>query len=100
MGWANMKEISRKQIEKTIKEEYAEARKFIDGGLNRYCEIAINVFTGDIWSNLYLDTEHYKIYKDEDVFTLRYLPGLVKDTEEVFIEDAIEKLQNAGWTIV
>lgn len=95
-----MKEISRERIEKTIREEYAEARKFINEGFNRYCEIVINVFTGDIWSNLYLDTEHYKVYKDEDIFKLQYIPGLVKDTEKAFIEDAIEKFKDAGWTIV
>ena len=60
----------------------------------------INVFTGDIWSNLYLDTEHYKVYEDEDIFKLQYIPGLVEDTEKAFIEDAIEKFEDAGWTIV
>ena len=94
-----MKEINKKEIEQKIRSEYEAARNFCNGDYGRYHTMMINVSTGDIWSDLFLSQENYKVYLDDDVMRLDYVPGYASETEEGYINDAIRKLEEAGWTI-
>ncbi len=94
-----MKEINKKEIEQKIRSEYESAIDFCRGDFGRYYVMMVNVFTGNIWSDLFLNSEAHKIYHDEDVIQLEYVPGYASETEEGYINDAIRKLEKAGWTI-
>lgn len=52
-----MKEINKKEIEQKIRSEYESAIDFCRGDFGRYYVMMVNVFTGNIWSDLFLNSE-------------------------------------------
>lgn len=95
-----MKEIARSTIRKTIKQEYAEARKWCHQDFGRHYKMMIDTMDGRIWSDVFLSENDWKIYHSDTISKLDYVPGYVNETEEGYIEDAISKLITAGWTII
>lgn len=94
-----MKVIARGKIERTVKKEYKAARDFVGNHYGRYSKMMIDVSSGKIWSDVFLNEGDYKIYHSDSIMGLQYLPGLVSDTENAYIDDAIRKLREAGWEI-
>ena len=94
-----MKEISKKEIEKAIKEEYRMARKFVSGHYGRYYTMMLDLESGEIWSDVFLDEGSFKVYHDENIVSLQYYPGYIYETEAGYVEDAVKKLEEAGWVL-
>lgn len=94
------KEISKAKIVESIKQEYAEARKWCHQDFGRHYKMMIDTMDGRIWSDVFLSENDWKIYHSDTISKLDYVPGYVNETEEGYIEDAISKLITAGWTII
>lgn len=97
-----MKQISKSLLKETITKEYAEAHNWCEQDFGRYYTMNINVETGNIWSDVFLDVNHWKEYKTKDVRSL-YIRGDMLTFEEIvddYLVDACKKLLKHGWTIV
>lgn len=95
----NMKTISKKSIVKKVRKEYEEAREWCDYDPFRYAKIMIDTSDGDIWADVFLNENEWKRYHSNTIMALDHIYGSVKDREARYIEDAISKLQAAGWSI-
>lgn len=94
-----MKVIRKKSIVSTIKKEYAEARRWCRGDWRRYYKIMIDTDDGSIWSDTFLDVNSWNEYHSDSITSLQYVPGYVPETEQAYIDDAIELLNAAGWVV-
>ncbi|POP33371.1 hypothetical protein C3B58_07670 [Lactonifactor longoviformis] len=96
-----MKKIERREIEKQVKKEYAAARDWCSYDHFRYYKMMIDTSDGDIWSDVFLSENEWKVYHSETIMSLEnYYYGTIKEKEAEYIEDAIRKLKSAGWEIV
>lgn len=92
-----MKKIQRREIEKQVKEEYAAARDWCSYDHFRSYKMMIDTSDGDIWSDVFLSENEWKVYHSETIMSLDdYYYGTVKQRELAYIEDAINKLKQAG----
>lgn len=95
-----MKKISKKTIEKQVRKEYAAARDWCSYDHFRYYKMMIDTSDGEIWSDVFLSTNEWKVYHSETIMSLEdYYCGTVEEREAEYIEDAIDKLKQAGWEI-
>ena len=95
-----MKKISRKAIAKVVKEEYKAARKWCDQDWRRYYKMMLDTSDGEIWSDVFLDVNEWKQYHSKSIRSLDCGYGhYVKEKEIGYIDDAIRKLEEAGWEI-
>lgn len=92
-----MKEISKNIIEKAVREEYAEAKNWCRQDYGRCYQMMLDTYDGDIWSDLFLTENDYKIYHSYSILRLDTEYGC--GNEASYIADAIRKLKAAGWTI-
>ena len=63
----------------------------------------IDLEDGEIWSDVFLDEWTRKIYHSSSVQHLSYggIPfSTAAEKEQGYIDDAIQQLQEAGWTIM
>lgn len=95
-----MKTIKRKKIEDAIKKEYALAREFCSHDFGRYYKMMINTDDGDIWSDVFLSENEWKVYRDDSVLSLSGNGWTVKEIESAYIKDAIGLLTETGWVII
>lgn len=96
-----MKKIQSREIEKQVKKEYAAARDWCSYDHFRYYKMTIDTSDGDIWSDVFLSENEWKVYHSKTIMSLDiYYYGTVKERESAYIEDAIDKLKQAGWEIV
>lgn len=94
-----MGKIKRIAIEKQIKEEYKEARRWCNLDSGHYYQMMIDTEDGEIWSDCFISTNDWKQYHSDTITSLDAMPGYVKEVETEYIEDAVNKLQAAGWEI-
>lgn len=95
-----MKKISRKSIEKMVKKEYREAYEWCSYSPFRYAKMMIDTSDGDIWADVFLNENEWKRYHSNTIISLGHISRYIRDAEAGYIEDAIEKLQDAGWIIM
>ena len=95
-----MKTIKRKKIEDVIKKEYALAHKFCSHDFGRCYKIMIDTDDGDIWSDVFLSENEWKVYHDDSVLSLSGNGRTVKEIESAYIMDAIGLLTETGWVII
>lgn len=95
----NMKEISRKEITKTIKGLVREGREWCSYDHFRYYKIMLDTDDGDIWIDVFLDTNEWKRYHLDTIVKLDYFPGYTRETVQGYVDSAIERLEAAGWII-
>lgn len=96
-------EISRKKIEESVEREFKSAREWCEGDFGRCYAMMIDLEDGEIWSDVFLDEWTRKIYHSSYVQHLSYggIPfATASEKEQGYIDDAIQQLQEAGWTIV
>ena len=94
-----MKEIKRSEIEKQVKKEYKEGRDWCRHDWGRYCRMMIDTDDAGIWVDVFLDVNSWKEYHSDTIHQLTTVLGYVKDREEGYIDNAVELLTAAGWTI-
>ena len=95
-----METIARKDIEKTIKKEYADARKFCETVSGGYYKMMLDTEDGEIWSDVFISEGSYKKYRSDSIIHLDCTAGFGADIEQAFIDDAIYHLKKSGWTII
>lgn len=96
-----MKEISKKEIEKKIREEYEDARKFVSQGKFRYYKMMLDLSDGSIWADVFLDCNDWKVYHSESIIQLSgedYF-ATVGEIESAYVESAIRSFDEHGWII-
>lgn len=97
-----MKTISRYEIETNVKREFQSACEWCDGDFGRTYAMMIDLDDGEIWSDIFLNIWDRKIYHSDDVVHLSYgeIPfATAAEKEQGYIDNAIQQLQEAGWTI-
>ena len=95
-----MKTIKKKTIERMVRKEYESAREFCSHDFGRYYKMMIDTNDGDIWSDVFLSENDWKVYHDNSVYSLDRGEGwTVKEKEAAYITDAIRILAEAGWII-
>lgn len=94
-----MKKIRREEIEKQVKKEFKEARRWCDQDSCRYYKMMIDTDDGNIWSDTFLSENEWKVYHKEAVTELDTIPGYVREMEISYTEDAVQKMRAAGWEI-
>ncbi|MCD2493650.1 hypothetical protein LQE92_13645 [Lacrimispora sp. NSJ-141] len=93
------KKISKKAIAKVVKKGYKAGREWCQHGHGRYHKMMLDTRDGDIWSDEFLSTNDWKEYHSNSIVTLNAMRGYVKDMEAEYIDDAVQKLKEAGWEI-
>lgn len=63
--------VDRAEIEKKVKKEYADMRKWNKGGHGRYSKLIYDASDGEIWADCFLDENSYEVYKSS---TIRSVP--------------------------
>lgn len=96
-----MKEISREKIKKEICKEYKEARKFcriVHGGTY---QMMIDTDDACIWNDTFIDSNSWNEYHSKTITRLSCggFCSSVSEKENDYVNDAIRKLNDAGWTI-
>lgn len=93
-----MKEIKKSTIVKAVREEFAAAKKWCRQDFGRCYQMMLDTYDGDIWSDLFLSENDYKIYHSPSILRLdtEYGCGDISN----YIASAIKKLKAAGWTII
>ena len=91
-----MKQISRDKIMQNIKKEYAEAKDWCRQDFGRCYQIMIDTEDGDIWLDVFVSENNWKIYKSQTIQNLHAEYG----NEKGYVDDAIRILTKAGWTII
>lgn len=94
-----MKKIEKSQIEKQVRKEYKEARQWCKQDYGRYYKMMIDIDDGQIWSDTFLTTNDWNEYHSESITSLETVPGYAQEIELGYVEDAVRKLQAAGWEI-
>lgn len=95
-----MKAIERRKIEKAVRKEYKAAREWCRSDDRRYYRLMVDTEDGDIWSDVFLSCESWKVYHSETIQRLSWDEGTtVEEREAEYVEDAIRLLEAAGWTI-
>lgn len=98
-----MKTIKTKEIESKVKETYKEVLEWCNSGYNRNCDMMIDTENARIWANFFMDEFTWKVYDSDSIHRLSYswIPFATDaEKEQGYIDDAIQQLQEAGWTIV
>lgn len=93
-----MKQIKRENIAQAIKREYTEAKNWCRQDFGRCYQMMLDTYDGDIWSDLFLTENDYKIYHSSSILSLDTEYGC--GDEASYIADAIRKLKAAGWIII
>ena len=95
-----MKTIERRKIEKAVKKEYREGRKWCRGGFSRHFRLMLDTEDGEIWSDVFLNEGDWKKYHSGTIIRLSRNDGdTVPEREAEYVADAIRLLEAAGWTI-
>lgn len=99
-----MKKISKKALMTTIKKEYKKAHEFCKAGRGRSYAMMLDTDDAQIWSDVFWNKGDYKNYHSATIVRLDYEARMQWYTTpyivEAYLGDAIEKLHNAGWTLV
>ena len=91
-----MKQISREKIMQEIKKEYTVARAWCRQDFGRCNKMMIDTEDGDIWLDVFISENNWKVYKSKTIQSLHTEYG----NEEGYVDDAIRILLKAGWTII
>lgn len=91
-----MKIISRNEIVNEIKGLVAEGKDWCSYDHFRYYKIMLDTDDGDIWIDVFLSTNEWEEYHSNAIHSLQ---SLSFDRVSGYIDDAIDKLKTAGWTI-
>ena len=89
-----MKEISRKALEKTLRKEYQEAGRFCSMNPGAVAAIMIDTDDAEIWSDVFISCNNWKEYHSPTIHKLR----TVYSAEE-YLDEAIDLLKDNGWEI-
>lgn len=96
-----MKEISRTAITERIQKELSEGQNWCKGDFGRYFQIMLDVSDGDIWADVFITQSDWVSYHSDSIVYLRcqYLAEDEEDMMAGYIDDAVRRLKEAGWTI-
>ena len=93
-----MKSITRKEIEKSVKRAYKDVAEAVRRCRGSYYQLMMDVSDAKIWGDFFVSENSWSVYHDSDIVYLSY--NLNGDILSGYIEDAIQKLQEAGWEII
>lgn len=94
-----MKKINKEEITKKIRELVDIGKDWCEYGHFRYYKIMLDTDDGDIWIDVFLSTNDWKVYHDDAIVQLDYYPGYEKEIAQNYINSAMRYLEKAGWTI-
>lgn len=91
-----MKKISKEKIKNEVKNAFEVGKDWCSYDPFRCYNIMIDTDDAAIWLDVFLNENDWKVYHSDTIQSLNYLPLY---TESGYIDDAIQKLKEAGWTI-
>lgn len=89
-----MKEISRTQIEKSVKTAEKEARAWCKRDWRHTYQIMIDTEDADIWVDTFVDCNSWKQYKSDSIMSLDAMSAGGR------VGDAVHQLEQARWKIL
>lgn len=95
-----MKAIIKVELYKTIKQEFKMGRDFCRGYRGRYFKMMIDVDDGTVWSDVFVSENDWREYRSDTILRLETVYDTVPNMEQAYLNDAIQKLKRAGWTII
>ena len=95
-----MKTISKRDIRKKVLVELRAARRFCSYDWGRYYKMMIDTSDADIWSDVFLSTNNWKVYHSNAVYCLDAIPDRVNQMVNDYISHAVKLLTDAGWKII
>lgn len=89
-----MKQIKKSDIEKKIRSEYREGKKWIQCGRGRYFVMMIDLDDGEIWSDC-MEESNWKCYHSDSIHMMD-----VEYSAYDYVKAAIQMLLRSGWEVV
>lgn len=93
-----MKEIRKRDIEKIIKAEYADGRRWCGRDCSFYYKLMIDTADAQIWVDCMMENS-WNVYHSDTITALEEVGIYVADTEANYINQAVKLLKAAGWII-
>lgn len=89
-----MKEISRKALEKTLRKEYQDAFRFCRRCPGAVSAMMIDTDDAEIWCDVFLSCNNWKEYHSPTIKKLETAYSVLE-----YLDEAVDLLKEAGWTI-